>query len=63
MNEKDLTPEEKEKALVEFGAHYMTALVDWKKRHPGRDLPATWSPQLKKYVWVNRADRRRLGVK
>lgn len=37
MNEKDLTPEEKEKALVEFGAHYMTALVDWKKRHPGRD--------------------------
>lgn len=50
MNEKDLTPEEKEKALVEFGAHYMTALVDWKKRHPGRDLPATWSPQLKNYI-------------
>lgn len=63
MNEENLTEEEKQKALVEFGAHYLTAIVEWRKRHPGKEMPATWDSNLKKYVWVNRKDRRRLGLK
>ena len=47
MNEKDLTPEEKEKALVEFGAHYLTAVVEWRKRHPNKELPATCHHSLR----------------
>lgn len=63
MEEKELTPEEKTKALTEFYARHFSAMVEFKKRHPNKELPATWSPHLKKYIWVNRAERRKAKIR
>lgn len=57
-----VTDDQRKEKLDQMTRKYAQRLMDWRKHNRG-EPPIIWSEKLQEYVWVDRATRRRLGMR